>query len=367
LNKNLYLISLLSITCLSITLYAIEFPIPQIDFEPEKYICHYIETPLIIDGKINEPDWDLALWTDPFVDIEGKIIPTPNYLTRVKMLWDDNYFYVAADLEEPHIWGTLTTRDAVIFQDNDFEVFIDPDGDSHEYFELEINALGTVWDLFLIKPYRDKQQVALDAWDIKGLNSAVDQNGTINDPSDYDKSWTVEIAFPWKILKQGANKQVPPLEGDYWRINFSRVQWHHKIVENRYLKIRKPEENWVWSPQGLINMHYPEMWGFVIFSTDPPGYEDVNFEIPLEEKGKWYLRQLYYAEKRHFEKYNKYTDKIETFDLSDPNEGVFVWPPEIKQTYSFWEAILNIRDSNKKIHIREDGKVWVTENKDITE
>ena len=52
------------------------------------------------------------------------------------------YFYVAAEMEEPHVWGTLTQHDAVIFQDNDFEVFIDPDGDNHEYYEFEINALG---------------------------------------------------------------------------------------------------------------------------------------------------------------------------------------------------------------------------------
>ena len=46
------------------------------------------------------------------------------------MLWDDTYFYVAAHLEEPHVWGTLTKHDTVIFQDNDFEIFIDPDGDN---------------------------------------------------------------------------------------------------------------------------------------------------------------------------------------------------------------------------------------------
>ena len=57
------------------------------------------------------------------------------------MLWDDEYFYVAAELEEPDIWATLTERDAVIFYDNDFEIFIDPDGDSHEYYEFEMNAL----------------------------------------------------------------------------------------------------------------------------------------------------------------------------------------------------------------------------------
>ena len=71
------------------------------------------------------------------------------------MLWDDDFFYIAAALEEPHVWATLTEHDSVIFQDPDFEVFLDPDGDNHSYYEIEINALGTVWDLRLVKPYRD--------------------------------------------------------------------------------------------------------------------------------------------------------------------------------------------------------------------
>ena len=65
------------------------------------------------------------------------------------MLWVDGYPNVGADLEEPHVWATLDTTRLVIFQDNDFEIFIDPDGDKHEYYEIEINALNTDWDLLL--------------------------------------------------------------------------------------------------------------------------------------------------------------------------------------------------------------------------
>ena len=84
-----------------------------------------------------------------FVDIEGDSRPATSFRTRMKMLWDDEFFYVAADMEEPDLWGTLTARDSVIFHDNDFEVFVDPDGDTHAYYELEVNALGTPWDLML--------------------------------------------------------------------------------------------------------------------------------------------------------------------------------------------------------------------------
>ncbi len=119
---------------------------------PKQYLCHKADGPVAVDGDISDAAWAAAPWTDDFVDIQGDALPRPRFRTRAKMLWDDTYFYVAAELSEPHVWGTITKHDAVIFQDNDFEVFIDPDGDNHEYYEFEMNALNTGWDLFLGKP-----------------------------------------------------------------------------------------------------------------------------------------------------------------------------------------------------------------------
>ena len=73
------------------------------------------------------------------------------------MLWDDDYLYIAAELEEPHVWATLTQHDAVIFHDNDFEVFLNPEGDSHLYAELELNALNTTWDLLLLEAVQGRR------------------------------------------------------------------------------------------------------------------------------------------------------------------------------------------------------------------
>ena len=83
----------------------------------------------------------------------------------------------------------------MIFQDNDIELFVDPDGDGLRYFELEVNALNTAWDLFLLKPYRDGGH-GDNSWDIVGLRSAVGLEGTLNDPSDRDGGWTLELAIP---------------------------------------------------------------------------------------------------------------------------------------------------------------------------
>ncbi|HJP82583.1 MAG TPA: carbohydrate-binding family 9-like protein [Fimbriimonadaceae bacterium] len=231
---------------------------------PLSYTCRYTHSEPEIDGNLEKVVWNIADWTSDFVDIEGDLKPDPRFKTRAKMLWDDKFFYVGAELKEPHLWATLTEHDSVIFQDNDFEVFIDPDGDAARYFEFEINALNTTWDLYLPRAYRDGGS-ADNSWETYA-KTAVELRGTLNDPSDIDQGWSVEIAFPWECFANGG-MPTPPSPGDVWRVNFSRVQWHLDIVDGRYRKRPGlPEDNWVWSPQGVIDMHQPEHWGFVVFA-----------------------------------------------------------------------------------------------------
>ena len=263
----------------------------RIVVEPKGYVCQRASDPITIDGRIGKPVWDAAPWTDYFVDIEGARKPTPRFHTRAKMLWDDHYLYVATYLEDPHVWGTLTKKNSIIFNDNDFEIFIDPDGDNHNYYEFEINALGTIWELSLDKPYRDGGPIHRGD-NMPGLLSAVHVDGSLNDPSDTDRGWSVEIAIPWKGLARYGRKG-PPREGDQWRINFSRVHWLHDIVDGQYVKVPReahPEDNWVWSPQEAIDMHRPERWGYVQFATKPAQAFVPDSSWPLREL----LMELYY-------------------------------------------------------------------------
>jgi hypothetical protein len=235
--------------------------------EPLRYRCLRAASPVRVDGRLDDAAWRNAPWTVVFVDIEGDAKPQPRFRTRAKMLWDDRYFYVAAELEEPHVWATLTEHDSVIFRDNDFEVFLNPSGDGRNYFEFEINALNTSWDLFLPKPYREKGK-ADNSWEIPGLKTAVAIDGTLNDPADRDRGWTVEIAFPWTAFATRAPVRRPE-PGDEWRVNFSRVEWRTEIRDGRYVKIPgEKEDNWVWSPQGEVDMHIPSRWGYVRFAGE---------------------------------------------------------------------------------------------------
>jgi len=345
-------------------------PEPQIPFNPEQYVCYKTNSPLEIDGKMNEISWQHAEWTRDFRDIEGEAKPNPRFRTRAKMLWDDEYFYIFAEMEEPDVWAKLKKRDSIIFYDNDFEVFIDPNGDTHRYYELEINAFGTEWDLFLDKPYRDDCR-AMFYWDIRGLKSQVHVNGTINQPGDKDEGWTLEIALPWVVLKECADKDAPPGDGDQWRVNFSRVEWQVAVKDGKYEKVINPatgkpfpEDNWVWSPQGVINMHYPEMWGFVQFSEKITGTGKAEFKFQSEEDAKWALRQIYYRARRHYARTGKFTAKVTDLSLGELELADYHWPPTIVCTPNLFEAILLRRDGKQGWHISQDGKVWSSKNQD---
>ncbi|MDO3411734.1 carbohydrate-binding family 9-like protein [Saccharibacillus sp. CPCC 101409] len=340
-------------------------PEPAIEFAPRSYVCRRANGKPELDGRLDKPFWADAPWTEEFVDIEGDRKPRPHKSTRVKMLWDDEYFYFGAQLEEDEIWATLTERESVIFYDNDFEIFIDPDGDTHQYYEFEINALNTVWDLLLVTPYRDGGP-PINGWDIRGLRTAVHIDGELNNPDADNRSWSVEVAMPWSILRECAEGQQPPEAGANWRVNFSRVQWRVDKADGAYRKVINPEtgrpypeDNWVWSPQGVINMHYPELWGYVLFAD---GETPESFELPDDEIVKWKLRRLYYRQRNHYERSGVFADRIEPLlEAGDENGELAGLAAEgllIETTSRSFRMRAASADGAGAYWIREDGKLW---------
>lgn len=273
---------------------------------PKHYIVTKTNTPIKVDGLADEASWKNALYTSSFIDIEG--IKTPKFNTKAKMLWDDKFLYVYAIMEEPHIWGDITKRDAIIYLNNDFEVFIDPSKTGFGYGEVEINALNTVWDLFLDKPYRVGGKANFH-WDLKDLKSAIHIDGTLNNPNDIDNYWALEIAIPLKPLINLKNKpKTAPKEGEQWRLNFSRVEWDFDIVDDTYQRKKvvnklQREYNWVWSNQKVINMHEPEKWSYIQF-TNQENSDKVDFiedeDILIKQAAYALFRKTRYQDLKHF-------------------------------------------------------------------
>lgn len=330
-------------------------------FQPKKnYVVYKAPETIIIDGKTDELSWDKAQWTDLFVDIEGENKELPAWSTRIKMLWDDNNLYIFAELEEPHIWAYYTEHDKIVYHENDFEIFIDPNRNTHEYFEFEINAQNTLFDLFMTKPYRNGG-IPLISWNAEGFRSAVHLNGTLNQPDDTDKSWTIEMAIPFHDLRLGVHTQKPE-NGTYWNINFSRVQWQTDVIDGKYVRKKDvatgrilPENNWVWSPVGVINMHFPERWGILQFSTFNAGEKAVEIILPSEEKYLDYLWLIYYKQADFHREYKTYARTLPELDFPEkPEKDVAVsMQATEKQFFAELETAGGLR-----LAINHDGRIY---------
>jgi hypothetical protein len=316
-KKRYPIILFMSLTCLYTPIRA-QNNVAQVEalqHAPKIYSAKKIGSQIEIDGKM-ESIWNTATWSSQFLDIEDNQKPKPTFQTQYKMLWDDENLYIYAKLQEPHIWGTLQKHDAIIYHDNDFEVFLKPNIASPIYYEIEVNTLNTIMDLMMPKPYRMGGQ-ALMHWDVKKLKSAVYVEGTLNDPSDQDHYWVVEMAIPFRSLQKFGSSSTPKINS-FWRINFSRVQWQHDVNQGTYSRKKLngkhiPEDNWVWSPIGLVNMHYPERWGFLRFvkdedSTDLPPFYEI-------EKTAWNIHYLQHIYKIEQQKFTSDLTKLEGFSI----------------------------------------------------
>jgi len=287
----------------------------------EHYVAFQTSEKIDIDGRANESSWSKAEWSDDFADIEGDTKPAPLYRTRMKMLWDETNLYILAEMEEPNIWSYYDKRDMVVFHENDFEVFVDPDGDGLYYFEYEVNALNNLFDLFLPKSYRSGGQ-ALISYNSLDFQSAVSIDGTLNTPGDTDKKWTVEMKIPFSDMVMWGN-QIAPNDGDQWRINFSRVNWQTDVKDGKYVKKTNPETgkplpeyNWVWSAPGIISMHAPERYGLVQFSTHKAAEAPVGFNYPADQHLRDCCWLVFYKQQAYHSKNKTYATTLEQLGLT---------------------------------------------------
>lgn len=337
---------------------------PIIPLDPPVYKSLYTpEKPGVLDGDLDKPFWQKGEWITEFHDIEGDSLPRPWKNTRVKVLWDEEALYVGALLEEDSIWATVKNRDEVIFQDNDFEIFLAPENTGHRYYEIEMNALNTVWDLYMERPQRDRVRRII-SWDIKGLESAVKIAGEINNPAADNRYWSLEMKIPWFSLRESpADRCLPqkhaPVPGEIWRMDFSRVEYDTDIIDGRYVKRKDPEtqknlpeHNWLWSPTGIIDAHVPEMWGYLVFSKDGEDYD-----LPEEDGARFVLRKLYYRQHAHACKHGCFTSDAKAL-LGDEADAygvkAYVTPSLFEGTLE-WKGVC--------YHIDQDGYLWAGEER----
>lgn len=223
-----------------------------------EYTVNRTSAALKIDGQLTEPDWRAAPRTERFVWYTDGAATRLN--TQAKMLWDDAYLYIGFICEDPDVWGTFKNRDDYLWNGEVVEILCDPDGDGLNYFEVQVNPLGTLLDLFLNRAYSMGGKANL-AWNLDSLRAGVWVDGTLNNLSDVDSQWTCEVALPFAELAfMAPTKNFPPQPSDQWRILVTRYDYERtgaKVVEISS-----------WNKTDSRGFHVPEKFGRITFSGE---------------------------------------------------------------------------------------------------
>jgi hypothetical protein len=230
------------------------------DSTPKHYTCYQAKEPVIINAILNKPVWKKIPPMDNWlITADPKKLYKPATLpTTAWMCWDQDNLYIAFECIDKDIVGSRAKKDTDVWEDDAFEIFIDPNGDGKNYVEIEVNPLNTTLDLLIAYP-RLKPWTEDAKFNIMGLRTAVRTYGTLNYKYDEDEKWVGEILIPWQSLSDAINSEkhsLPPNDGDTWRINLYRSEHGSKKGV--------PQEWHSWSP--IPTNHMPSQFGYVTFS-----------------------------------------------------------------------------------------------------
>ncbi|MCA9140026.1 MAG: PQQ-dependent sugar dehydrogenase [Planctomycetales bacterium] len=205
---------------------------------------------IVVDGKRDEVGWQSADAVGDFVFTWWNEGDGPRQQTDARMLWDDDFLYVSFDCTDHDVQAVRSQRDSDVYRDDCVEVFASPEIDHPEnYFNLEMNAIGSLLDNY--RPTGEKPE---KEWNPAGIRVAVAVNGTLNDPSDNDRGWTLEVAIPFQLFKD-VLPSGRPVVGDRWRLNLNRLE------DNMAVK-----SQWSQGDRNVPSFHMPEFFGFVEFA-----------------------------------------------------------------------------------------------------
>ncbi|MCC6442467.1 MAG: carbohydrate-binding family 9-like protein [Armatimonadetes bacterium] len=217
------------------------------------YICKRAAGPIVVDGNLDEAAWESAEPMSPFIISDGSG-PSARP-TEARACWTDTHLYLAFRAFDRDIWGTMTGHDDPIYNEEVVEAFLDPDGDLTRYFELEISPRNVTFDALIHNPTGQRANLEVDlGWELEGWETAVFVDGTLNDRTDTDRLWTVEMAIPFASLAPEC--RAAPKPGDAWRANFYRID------------LTPTPEFSGWSPTLVTpaNYHVPTRFGKLVFA-----------------------------------------------------------------------------------------------------
>ena len=173
-----------------------------------------VSEPMVINGKMDEVSWSKteARTLDYFYRVDK---PTDQQKSTFRMLWGKEKFYVFFEMEDQYITARETKRDGQPYLDDCAEIFFITAPDSLDtHFGYELNLNKAVNDFIFFNDYVKGKDVVYKTFN-PDFEVEITYDGTINDNSDIDKGWTMEMAIPYSNFGE-LGKVVAIEPGNKW-------------------------------------------------------------------------------------------------------------------------------------------------------
>ncbi len=188
----------------------------------QEFECRFAHGKIKIDGKADDESWKSAQTIDhfylPWLRENARPARTS---TKARLLWDRKYLYFFAEMEDTDLYADETERDGQTWNDDVFELFFKPAEDKPGYYEFQVNAAGTMMDMFL--PRRNAGGFRRFVKDGNfHIDAKVHHDGTLNKWQDKDKGWSVEGRIPWSdFMRTGGRPNVD----EQWKFALCRYDY----------------------------------------------------------------------------------------------------------------------------------------------
>ena len=236
---------------LLLTTAAAGAPAPATQPAPQSFECRWTEDPITIDGKPDDKAWQQAQVIDQFHMGWAKGSPKPKTATKARLLWDREYLYFLAGMEDADLFADVTERNGKTWENDVFELFFKPADDKGGYYEFQVNAANTQFAMFIPSRSRDAYEKFKDKTPFE-VKSAVTLRGTLNKRQDRDEGWTVEGRLRWRDFVPTGGR---PQADERWKFTLCRYD---------YVLDQKPELSAV-APLTKVDFHRYEDYATLQF------------------------------------------------------------------------------------------------------
>ena len=158
----------------------------------KRFECRWADGVIQLDGQATEPAWSKAQVIEGFyLPWLGDEQPLAQAQTRARLLWDRDYLYFYADLEDRDLFADVKKHDGKTWNNDVFELFLKPSREKSGYYEFHVNAAGTTMDMFVARREpglfeKYARQLVFQ------MESRVRLKGSLNQREDQDQGWSVE-------------------------------------------------------------------------------------------------------------------------------------------------------------------------------